>query len=104
MGDMQAASLFIAAVFSLIAIVAAFLDLSTWISVVSLAAAALFLFFGLREKFLDMEDTPIELDAEQRATIKRMKAEGDHDLAARQIQMWFRNTSYDDAAAVMREV
>lgn len=101
---MQAASLVLAAVFSLVAIVSVFLDFATWISIVALAAAALFLFLGLAEKYRQMEDTPIELDDEQRATIKQMKKEGNVDLAVRQVQMWFRNTSYEEAAAVVREV
>ena len=101
---MQAASLIFAAVFSLVAIVGVFLDLPTWISVAALAAAALFLVLGLAYKYRQMERTSIELDSEQRATIERMKKEGNHDMAARQVQLWFRNTSYEDAAAVVREL
>ena len=101
---MQAASLIFAAVFSLVAIVGVFLDLPTWISVAALAAAALFLVLGLADKYRQMERASIELDSEQRATIERMKKEGNHDMAARQVQLWFRNTSYEDAAAVVREL
>ena len=101
---MQAASLIFAAVFSLVAIVGVFLDLPTWISVAALAAAALFLVLGLAYKYRQMERTSIELDSEQRATVERMKKEGNHDMAARQVQLWFRNTSYEDAAAVVREL
>ena len=34
----------------------------------------------------------------------RDRKEGNHDMAARQVQLWFRNTSYEDAAAVVREL
>lgn len=97
-------SLALAAVFSVIAIAAVFLDLPRTVSAVALGGAAAALFIWLRGKFNAMEDQPIELDDEQRETIARMKSEGNHDLAARQIQMWFRNTSYDKAAEVMRGV
>lgn len=101
---MQTAALIIAALFSVVAIVAAAFDTSTWISVASLVAAAFFLFLALQQKYQNMESEPVELDAEQRKTIKRMKSEGNFELAVKQVQMWFRNTSHDDAAAVVREV
>ena len=101
---MQAFALGTAAVFSVMAIIGVYTDLPSWVSIISLVIAGVCLLLWLRSKYLAMEDTPIELDDEQRATIRRMKAEGKHDTAVRQIQLWFRNTSYDEAAAVMREI
>ena len=40
----------------------------------------------------------------QRETVARLKAEGREDSAVRQVQLWFRNTGYEEAAAVVRGV
>ena len=101
---MQAASLALAAVLSIAAIVIAFTSIPRWVAVVLLVGAAAALFVGLREKYRAMEDAPIELDEEQRETVRRLKAEGREDSAVRQVQLWFRNTDYETAAAVVRDI
>ena len=104
---MQAFSLALAAMFSLIAIVLAFMNVPKWVAIALLAAAAVFLFLGLREKYNALSaagDAPIELDDEQRETVRRLKGEGREDSAVRQVQLWFRNTDYEAAAAVVRGV
>lgn len=104
---MKAGSLALAAALSLAAIVLAFVDMPRWIAFLLVLAAGVFLFIGLRDKYRAYsarESAPIELDAEQRDTVSRLKAEGREDSAIRQVQLWFRNTSYEDAAAVVRGV
>lgn len=101
---MQAASLALAAALSIAAIVIAFTSVPRWIAVVLLVVAAVALFVGLREKYRAMEDEPIELDAEQEETVRRLKAEGREDLAVRQVQLWFRNADHGTAADVVRDI
>ncbi len=104
---MKAGSLALAAALSLAAIVLVFVDLPRWIALSLVVAAGVFLFIGLRDKYRAYsarESAPIELDDEQRDTISRLKAEGREDSAIRQVQLWFRNTSYDEAAAVVRDI
>lgn len=100
---MQVISLVIGAVFSVVAIAAVFLGWPAWVPLAALAVAGIALFFGLKERFKAWEEQPKELDDEQIATVKRMKGEGNEDLAIRQVQLWFRNTSYDEAARIIRE-
>lgn len=101
---MQAASLALAALLSVAAIVIAFTNVPRWIAIVLLAVAAVALFVGLREKYRSMENAPIELDEEQQETVRRLKAEGREDSAVRQVQLWFRNTEHETAAAVVRDI
>ncbi|MCT1683313.1 hypothetical protein M3A74_00565 [Corynebacterium appendicis] len=104
---MKAGSLALAAALSLAAIVLAFVDLPRWIAFLLVVAAGVFLFIGLREKYREYnarESAPIELDPEQRETVARLKAEGRGDSAVRQVQLWFRNAGYEEAAAVVRGV
>lgn len=104
---MKAGSLALAAALSLSAIVLAFTNMPRWIALVLVAAAGVFLFLGLREKYREYSvqgRAPIELDDEQRDTVSRLKAEGREDSAVRQVQLWFRNTGYEEAAAVVRGV
>ena len=104
---MQAGSLALAAALSLAAIVLAFTNIPKWVALLLLVGAGVFLFLGLREKcraYTARENAPIELDDEQRDTVRRLKAEGREDSAVRQVQLWFRNTDYETAAAVVRDV
>ncbi|GAB3082387.1 hypothetical protein [Corynebacterium aquatimens] len=100
---MQVISLIVGAVFSLVAIIAVFLDQPAWVPLAALAVAGIALFIGLRERFRSMEAKPKTLDSEQKATVKRMKDEGNEAGAIRQVQLWFRNTSHEEAARIVRE-
>lgn len=103
---MKAGSLALVAALSLAAIVLVFTSIPRWVALLLLVAAGVFLFIGLRDKYraLSATEKQIELDAEQRETIARLKGEGREDSAIRQVQLWFRNTSYDEAAAVVRDI
>ena len=104
---MKAGSLALAAALSLSAIVLAFTNVPRWAAFLLVVAAGIFLFIGLREKYRAYsarEGAPIELDDEQRDTVSRLKAEGREDSAVRQVQLWFRNTDHETAAAVVRDI
>ncbi|QPK82851.1 hypothetical protein G7Y29_08250 [Corynebacterium qintianiae] len=92
----------LAAFFSLVALAGNWLSLAGWVSVLAIVLAGLFLLLGFYEQFKNRVEEPIALDGEQEATIRRMKAEGNTPLAVRQVQMWFRYASAEDAARVVR--
>ncbi|MCT1882427.1 hypothetical protein M3A76_05120 [Corynebacterium sanguinis] len=94
----------LAAAFSLVAVGANWLDLPRPAALASIAAAAVFLVLGFRETYRNRVQGPVELDAEQEETIRQMKAEGNTSLAIRQVQMWFRYASAEDAARAVREL
>lgn len=94
----------LAALFSLLALAGSWLSLSGWVSVVSIALAGVFLLLGFYRTYTERVDEPVVLDAEQEETIRRMKAEGNYPLAVRQVQMWFRYASAEDAARIVREL
>ena len=103
---MQAGSLALAAALSLAAIVLAFMNTPKWVALFLLVGAGVFLFIGLLEKYRAYsarEGAPIELDDEQRDTVRRLKAEGREDSAVRQVQLWFRGTSQEDATRIVRD-
>ena len=69
----------------------------------AIVAAGLFLVLGFYEQYKRQEDVAPELDDEQRATVQRMKAEGNFQLAVQQVQLWFRGATTEDAARIVRE-
>lgn len=95
----------LAAVFSLVAVLDAYVNFDpAWLGKVSIVVAAMFLVLGFYEQYKRQEEPSLELDAEERATIKRMKDEGNHQLAIQQVQMWKRHASPEDAARIVRDV
>lgn len=94
----------VAAVFSIVAIAGQWMGLSRSVAIVAIIVAGVFLLWGFYDVASKQEPKPIVLDAEQRATIKRMKDEGNHQLAIQQVQMWFRNPPAEEAARIVREV
>ncbi|MDK8794101.1 hypothetical protein QP994_01350 [Corynebacterium sp. MSK044] len=101
---MKALYLIVAALGSIVAIAGVYLDFPRVINIAAVALAAVGLVLWLAKNYASMESAPIELDEEQRGVIEEMKADGDVDKAARQIQLWFRNVSYGEAATVVREL
>lgn len=75
-----------------------------WVGSVSIVLAGMFLLLGFYEQYKRQEEPSLELDAEQRQTVKRMKDEGNFQLAVKQVQMWKRGCSQEDAARVVRDV
>ena len=100
---MRIVSFALAAVFSIVAVVAVYTTLPGWVGTAAIVAAGLFLVLGFYEQYKLREDVAPELDDEQRATVQRMKAEGNFQLAVQQVQLWFRGTTPEDAARLVRE-
>ena len=100
---MRIVSFALAAVFSIVAVVAVYTTLPGWVGTAAIVAAGLFLVLGFYEQYTRREEIAPELDDEQRATVNRMKAEGNFQLAVQQVQLWFRNTAPEDAARIVRE-
>ena len=100
---MRIVSFALAAVFSIVAVVAVYTTLPGWVGTVAIVVAGLFLVLGFYEQYKRREVVAPELDDEQRATVNRMKAEGNFHLAVQQVQLWFRNTTPEDAARIVRE-
>lgn len=94
----------VAAVFSVVAIAGQWMGLPRGIAITAVIVAGAFLLWGFYDVASKQEPKPIVLDSEQRATIKRMKAEGNHQLAIQQVQLWFRNPPAEEAARIVREV
>ena len=94
----------LAGVLSLLAVVVGPLGWPRWVAIAALAVAFVFLALGFADKARNLEAKPKVLDGEQRATIARMKSEGNTPLAIQQVQLWFRNTSPEEAARIVREV
>lgn len=101
---MRTFSFALAALFSVLALAGNWLSLSGWVSMAAIIAAGGFLLLGFYASVKDRVAQPIVLDDAQETTIRRMKAEGNTPLAVRQVQMWFRYASAEDAARVVREL
>lgn len=101
---MRYVAFILAAVFSLAAIAGQWLGWPQSINIPVILLAGACLVWGFFDIYSKQEAKPIELDDAQRATIKRMKEEGNHQLAIQQVQMWFRNPPAEEAARIVREV
>ena len=94
----------LAGALSLVAVLTAPLGWPRWVAIAALAVAFVLLVVGFRDKARTMEAKPKVLDADQRATISRMKSEGNTPMAVQQVQLWFRNTTPEEAARIVAEV
>lgn len=97
-------SFVLAAVFSLVAVVAVYTAVPGWVGTVAIVAAGLFLVLGFAEQYRRQERVKPQLDDEQRLTVRRMKEEGNTQLAIQQVQLWLRGVSQEDAARIVRGV
>ena len=93
-----------AGILSLLAVFSAPLGWPRWVALAALGVAFVFLAWGFADKARNMQAKPKILDAEQHATIARMKAEGNTPMAISQVQLWFRNTSPEEAARIVAGV
>lgn len=100
---MRIVSFVLAAVFSVVAVAAVYTTLPGWVGTVAILAGGLFLLLGFYEQYKLREEVEPELDSEQRATVQRIKSEGNFQLAVQQVQLWFRGTTPEDAARIVRE-
>lgn len=101
--SMRILSFVLAAVFSIAAVVTAYTAIPGWVGTASIVLAGLFLVIGFYEQYKMRDHEPPVLDDEQRDTIKRIKDEGNFQLAVQQVQMWFRGTSQEDATRIVRD-
>lgn len=100
---MRVVFLALAAVFSLVAIGARLWGQPTWMSVAALVVAGGFLVAGLWLQARQQIPHGVVLDEEQRATIRRMKGEGNHSGAISQVQLWFKYATADQAREAVAE-
>ena len=96
-------SYILAVVFSLVGVGASWFGWPRWVGICAILLAALFLILGLYNSYTKREIPPAELDEEQRATIRKMKSEGNTGMAIRQVQLWFRQIDPQEAARLVRE-
>ena len=94
----------LAGVLSLLAVFSGPLGWPRWAALAALGVAFVLLVWGFADKARNMQAKPKVLDPEQRATIARMKAEGNTPMAISQVQLWFRNTTPEEAARIVSEV
>lgn len=104
MKGMRALYLALAALLSIGAIVVRLLGMGNALAIAAIIAAAIFLGLGLWEHAKKQEPKPIELDEEQLETLERMKSEGNHSGAIRQVQLWFRFATAEDARRIVHDL
>ncbi|AKK11644.1 hypothetical protein [Corynebacterium uterequi] len=86
---------------SVVAIGATFLGAPSAISVMALVGAALCFLGAAWLKARTVRTAEVTITEQQQDTLRRMKAEGDYGLALRQIQMWHRYASAEDARRIL---
>ncbi|WP_018296392.1 hypothetical protein [Corynebacterium lubricantis] len=94
----------LAAVFTFAALILTWTGQSSWLSWIALAVAAVFLVLGLMKKASEMEPEKLELTEDQKNTLRQLKREGNESGAIRQVHMWFRYASAEDAQRLVREL
>lgn len=102
--DMRGLYLGLAALFCVVAIALNFLDTSRILSIIALLVAGVFLVLGLRVTAERREPDVIKLDGEREETIRTMIAEGRDTAAISQVQLWFRNTTPEQARQVVESL
>lgn len=87
----------LAALFCVAALATNFFDIPRFLAITAIVIAGIFLVLGLRVSAENRTPTAIELDAEKKATIRDMLERGDEGAAIRQVQLWFRDTTPEQA-------
>ncbi|QGU05276.1 hypothetical protein [Corynebacterium comes] len=101
---MRALYLGLAAAFSVVALALKLFDVSNLATVISLLVAGVFLVMGLKITADQRPPQSVELDDDRRATIRAMLDRGDEGAAVRQVQLWFRNVSPEEARRAVLEL
>ncbi len=101
---MRALYFALAAAFSVAAIIVQLVNLTPFLAILALAVAGVFLLLGFRVTAENRVAAPVVLDEEKRATLRALKAEGNHGGAIRQVQLWFRDATPEEARRVVREL
>lgn len=87
----------LAAVFCIAALATNFLEVPRFLAFLAIVIAGVLLVLGLRVSVAERPAPAIELDGEKKATITAMLERGDEGAAIRQVQLWFRNTTPEQA-------
>lgn len=93
-----------AAILSIAAVALRFFPTPNWLAVISIIAAGIFLVLAFRLQWAAQEDEPIVLDEKRKDTLRELREQGDHGGAIRQVQLWYRNTSAEDARKIVQEL
>ena len=101
---MRALYFALAAAFSVAAIIVQLVDLTPFLALLALAIAGVFLLLGFRITAENRVAAPIMLDEEKMTTLRTLKAEGNHGGAIRQVQLWFRDATPEQARRIVREL
>ncbi|RSZ62340.1 hypothetical protein EAH68_09345 [Corynebacterium hylobatis] len=101
---MRALYLGLAAALSVVALVLKLFDVSNLAAVIALLAAGVFLVLGLKVVAQERQPGEIVLDEEKRATLRGMLDRGDEGAAIRQVQLWFRDASPEQARRTVLEL
>lgn len=94
----------LAALFTILALLLNWFGTSAWLLWVSLGVAAIFLVLGFMKVVEEKEPEKLELSDEQKDTLRQLKREGNEAGAIRQVHMWFRYASSEDARRLVQEL
>lgn len=99
----------LAVVFCLVAIAGRAFDWGGFVVFGALVLAALMLVLTMRQRQGDQpgKDRPLvlrDLDESQRAELARLLDQGQFGTAVKQVRLWFKYVSADDAEAVVRAI
>ncbi len=94
----------IATVFTLLALVANWFNGPGWVTWAALIPAGFFLILGFMKTVEEKKPKEFELSEQQKDTLRELKAEGNESGAIRQVLMWERYASNEDAQRIVREL
>lgn len=101
---MRAIYLSLAAAFCVVAIIIQLFNVSGLLALAALVIAGIFLVLGLKIAAENRVEQPIVLDDGQKDTLRQLKSQGNESGAIRQVQLWFRDASPEQARAVVRDL
>ena len=101
---MRALYLTLSALLCVVAIVGRVWTGGPWLSLVAMVAAAIFLTLGLRGRAQKAPVDVASLAEWQREELKVLLAQGQFGTAVKQVRLWFRDASEDDAAAIVQQL
>lgn len=93
-----------ATLFTLLALAANWFQGPAWVLWVSLIIAAIFLILGFIKTAEEKQPQEFVLTEEQKNTLRDLKAEGNESGAIRQVLMWDRYASNEDAQRIVKEL
>ncbi|WIM67172.1 hypothetical protein QP027_08555 [Corynebacterium breve] len=101
---MRNLSFAVAALFTIAAIVLRWTAQPLWQVWIVLIVAAAFLILGFVKTAQERGPEEIVLTEEQKDTLRTLKSEGNESGAIRQVHLWFRYASAEDAQRVVKEL